>query len=299
MAEGTGLTVDRSFDVAVVGLGNMGLGIALNLRDSGYRVVGVDPRGADLPVEDLEVMDHVGAWLDAEVVVLSLHPDVTGEVVRAVTELDGRPSVVVDCGTGTAELSNSLAQACTGAGITYVEAPVSGGPAAARNGTLAIFVGSEEALSEVSKGVVDAMGAAERLGPVGAGQEAKLINNLLVGAAFAAVAEAFALARATQIDTNALLTTLTRGAADSWVLRDAWPRMLAGDIAPRGTVELHRRDLGLVGDLAANLGVELRLNPAVAEMFGSGLAAGLGPYAQHALYLLWDEGAVPSPVVGK
>lgn len=176
-------------------------------------------------------------------------------------------AVFVDMSSAKPEEARRLADILASGGVGFCDAPVSGGPPGAEAGTLAIMAGCDEADFEKAAPVLAAMGRPVRLGPVGTGQLAKLANQLIVGAAIGAVAEAILLVREGGADTDAFRDALTGGYADSKVLQMHGGRMAAGDFAPRGRAALHRKDMANILSEAEKLGLDLPVSKMLGDRF--------------------------------
>jgi 3-hydroxyisobutyrate dehydrogenase len=272
--------------VTVVGLGQIGGGVATRAATCGFDVTGVDPRPASIDgVRTVTALEEAGP---SQVVVLCLHPESAEAVIEQIASGTTYPETVIDTGTGDPEQARQFHATLRCAGVEYVEAPVSGGPSAADRGTLSLFVGADDDLSLSAQAVLDALGTARHMGAVGAGRAAKIVNNAVVGAAFAAVAEAYVLAQRLGLNAESLGGALEAGSADCWVIREAWPRMIEGDFSPGGTISMHLRDLEFATALADEVDLATPINDAVIAQFRRGVAAGLSASAQHALVKISD-----------
>ena len=214
--------------VGVVGAGNMGRGIAASLARSGFGVAQYDIT-ADLLAssaaqhEAIQAADSLAVLCrlaDAGVVV-----SVAGEAAeRAVflgpgglCEVAPAGALLVDCGTVTVDFARELHGTCGARGLRFLDAPVSGGPEGAANGTLSIMVGGAAADFEAARPVLDGMGGyVVRMGDGGAGALAKLINQLLTASNSLAASEALALARRSGLDDPASLKALLALLERSW-----------------------------------------------------------------------------------
>src|SRR5690606_9008440 len=141
-------------------------------------------------------------------------------------------TIVIDCSTISADTARTATQRLATAGASFLDAPVSGGVEGARDGTLAIMVGGEQAAFDRARPVLDAMGRAiTHFGDSGAGQAAKATNQILCAGAIQAVADAMAFAKAQGLPLDKLIDTLGKGAGSSWyfvnrapnILRNAYP----------------------------------------------------------------------------
>ena len=155
-----------------------------------------------------------------------------------------------------------------------VDAPVSGGSEGARKATLTIFVGGDAADVERARPVLAAMGRTiTHVGPIGAGQAVKAVNQVILAGTYLGVAEGIVLAIKAGLDVEQVVEALGGGAAQSWVLANRSGRMLANDYPLGFKVALHRKDLGIALDLAAQLGAVLPVS-ALAAQLETGLIAG-------------------------
>lgn len=169
-------------------------------------------------------------------------------------------SLVIDFSTIAPSTSQSLAVRLAELGVAYLDAPVTGGTEGARAGSLSVLVGGAAADLERARPVLEVVGGrVSHLGPVGAGQQAKAVNQVLVAGSYAAVAEA-----------------LAAGAAGSWALENRAANMLNGPFPLVFRLALHRKDLAIALESAAAAGLELPVSELVASLEDELLAAGHG-----------------------
>jgi 3-hydroxyisobutyrate dehydrogenase len=193
---------------------------------------------------------------DADVVLLNLP---TNEAVEDVLEklipVLRAPQLVVDFSTIPVDKCRShAARLARDTGCRWVDAPVSGGPPAVEAGALTVMAGGEEGdLQKLAPLMRDIAGRCTRMGPVGAGLAAKMINQLIVGVGTAMLGEAEALCEKAGIDAARIPECLGGGYADSNVLKAYWPRMVERDFAPRGYVRQLLKDLEMVSAWAGQL----------------------------------------------
>jgi len=165
------------------------------------------------------------------------------------------PQLVVDFSTIKVERCKAFGEklrAQTGCG--WIDAPVSGGPPASGSGTLTIMAGGEGADIERARSLfADIAGRFTHMGPSGAGMVAKMLNQLIVGAGHAVMAEAVVMAEAAGIDAARLPECLAGGLADSGLLQKLYPRMQRREFAPQGYVRQLLKDLEMVSEFAAGL----------------------------------------------
>lgn len=230
------------------------------------------------------------AALGADVLISML---IDGPVTRAVLEGDGviaampRGALVIDMASVDPATDRVLAAIAGERGVGYVDAPVSGGVAGAEAGTLAILVGGPEADFARAEPVLRLMGRPTRLGGVGAGQAAKLANQVIVGSTIAAVAEAFRLAEAAGCDLGLLREALRGGFADSRILDLHGKRMVGGNFVPGGRAVLQLKDLNNALGLADEKGLTLPVTQKTRDGFAALVAKPGGGDLDHAAYFLW------------
>ncbi len=203
-------------------------------------------------------------------------------------------SLVIDLSTSMPAVSRRIAARLAERRIQFADAPVSGGEAGARTATLAIMVGAEPAVFERCKPVLSTMGkTVVRVGDPGAGNVAKLVNNMIVASTFAVIAEGFALAGKNGVDAQLLYDAIREGWAGSKVLDTSVPAMIKRDYTPGGTITMMEKDLGYARALATESHVPIPMTAAAHEVFVGGQAAGKGASAQPAIIELWRERGGP------
>jgi 3-hydroxyisobutyrate dehydrogenase len=249
--------------IGYVGVGLMGLPMAKRLVSLGYSV-----RAYDIAPQALAAAQAAGATAassaadaarGSELVLLNLPtPDTVEAAVfgdKGVASAPRAPQLLVDFSTNKVYQTKAFAQRLremTGAG--WIDAPVSGGPPASGNGTLTIMAGGEAADIERARPLfADVAGRFTHMGPSGAGMAAKMLNQLIVGAGHAVMAEAVVLAEAAGIDPARLPECLAGGLADSLLLQRLYPRMVKRDFAPQGYVRQLLKDLEMVNEFAGGL----------------------------------------------
>jgi 3-hydroxyisobutyrate dehydrogenase-like beta-hydroxyacid dehydrogenase len=249
--------------VGFVGLGLMGAPMAQRLLQAGHNLTVTSRRRESA----LELEANGARWapdaaacaegMDATILML---PDVGTVEAIALGEdgtLAGRTPVLIDMSTTAPALSERIAQAASGYGTFALDAPVSGGPAGAQAGTLSIMVGGDAGTYESMQSLLEAMGTPRLLGPAGAGQRAKLVNQVLVAATGSGIAEAWALASALGLDLSAMQDVLAAGIGGGPLLAFMWPRLVGGDLAPGFKIEQMIKDLRLAVSEAESTGIDL------------------------------------------
>jgi 3-hydroxyisobutyrate dehydrogenase len=271
--------------VAVIGLGTMGAPMARHLLAAGHTVtVHNRTRERELPLAELGA-HRAGSPAEAAgpssvvLTCVSDTPDLESVLFDQGGVIDGIAAggVVVDCSTvspaATAEMAARLAER----GVGMVDAPVSGGSEGAERGTLTIFVGGDPEHVETARPVLDAFGSRiTHLGPSGAGQMAKAVNQVMIAGTYATVGEGIALAEAAGLPLPQLLEALGAGAAGSWVLANRGGNMVS-DSYPLGfKVALHRKDVAIALAEAERLGVRADVSELVLREEDELIEAGHG-----------------------
>lgn len=247
---------------AVIGLGNMGMAMLTRLAS-----LGAAPIGWDLDPAKRAAAEAHGATTPAElpeaaakVVILSLPNEaaVTAVLAQLLPALPAG-SVIVDTSTLAPGAVRGFAGQAEAAGCAYLDAPVSGGPAGAAAGTLAMMIGGETAALEHARPVLEKLAAKIlHIGPSGAGQVAKLVNNLLVATHLVTAAEALRLGAAAGVPPAALLPVLNGATGRSAATEVNWPRWIASGTFDSGfSAGLMRKDVRLALAMAAEAGCPL------------------------------------------
>jgi putative dehydrogenase len=276
----------RARAVGVIGVGNMGLAMALRLLDLGHEVHvrDVDPRREALAL-------GAGARAAATPAALAARCDalVVAVVDAAQTESvlfgsDGaaaslRPGAcVLLCPTIAPASTEAIAARLATLAIDAIDAPMSGGPERARSGTMSLMVACADAVYERQRDLLGALAdPVFRLGArPGDGARAKLVNNLLAAINLVGAAEALALAERIGLDPARVLDVIERSSGQSWIGSDRMRRAVAGDLTPRAHTTLLAKDSALALALAASAGVETRLGSVAAATFAAAVDAGHG-----------------------
>jgi 3-hydroxyisobutyrate dehydrogenase len=271
--------------VAFLGLGTMGSAMAANLARAGFPLVvwnrtpGRAPELAELGVEIADHPADAASRADLVVLCVSDTPDVEAVLFGADGVVGGARagSLVIDCSTIAPSGSWDFAARLREHGIAMVDAPVSGGSEGARNATLTIFVGGAEADVERARPVLAALGRTiTHVGPIGAGQAVKAVNQVILAGTYLGVAEGIVLAIKAGLDVEQVVGALGGGAAQSWVLANRSGRMLDNDYPLGFKVALHRKDLGIALQLADQLGAALPIAGLAAQLESGLIARGHG-----------------------
>jgi len=268
-------------DVTFIGVGAIGLPMALQIQRAGHRVTGVDVSAAVIAAANAAGVETVAGFAAAPragvVVVMVATPEQLAALVAQVGEAARGQTWVVMSTVGPQSVREQ-GEALRRAGARVVDAPVTGGVARARTGALVIFAaGSPDDVAAVTP-VLQAMGQVHVTGPeLGNGQSIKVVNQHLCSVHIAAAAEALSLARSLDLDPAAVLPLIERGAAGSWMLSDRGPRMVAGtDVEVTSAVNIFVKDSGLVAAAGAACGAQLPLLTIARERFCQAADQGLG-----------------------
>ena len=271
--------------IGFIGLGSMGLPMALNLAQAGLPMTGYDLRpeaGAALTVGGgTAAPDARQAAENAEALVLMV---VNGAQARdlligqRLAEAMAPGGVIVLMATCLPDEVRALAEEVAQTGRILVDAPVSGGVAGAQAGTLSIMAAGEAAALDRLAPLFEAMGGATfRVGSEpGQGAVAKSVNQLLCGVHLAAAAEAMSLAEKLGLDSEVMLEIVSGSAASSWMLRDRGPRMIAAPGPVTSAVDIFVKDLGIVAEAGRAAKAPLPLAAAALQMFLAASASGDG-----------------------
>jgi 3-hydroxyisobutyrate dehydrogenase len=248
--------------VAVIGLGNMGMAMLKRLIASGHR-----PRGWDLDPAKREAARQAGAEIAAdlaaslaEITLFSLpHDAAVAAVLQEALPALQPGEVIIDTSTLSPRAVRGFAEQAAAQGVSYLDAPVSGGPAGAAAGSMAMMVGGDAAALERATPILQHLTARLlHIGPSGAGQVAKLVNNLLVASHLVTAGEALRLGAAAGVAPEALLPVLNGASGRSAVTEVNWPRwIIPGTFDSGFSAGLMRKDVGLALELARELDVPL------------------------------------------
>jgi 3-hydroxyisobutyrate dehydrogenase len=274
--------------IAFLGLGNMGQPMAANLLKAGHHVVGFDP-SADALARHIgtRAASAAEACAGAEVVVTMLP---AGQHVRAVycgsgiiSQLRGSSALLIDASTIDVETARAVAAEAEAAGLAMLDAPVSGGVGGAVGGTLTFMVGGTEQAFERARPLLQLMGRnVVHAGPPGAGQAAKICNNMLLGISMIGVSEAFVLADRLGLDRQKLFDISSTASGQCWSLTNYCPAPgpvpaspANHDYKPGFAAALMLKDLLLSQQAAAAAGAATPLGAHAAELYQAMVDAGL------------------------
>lgn len=263
--------------VAFLGLGVMGYPMAGHLKAKGHEVT-VYNRSPEKAQK--WVAQHGGVYAPTpaqaaegqEIVFACVGND---DDLRSVTTGEagafaamGKGTVFVDHTTASANVARELDAAATAAGFGFIDAPVSGGQAGAENGQLTVMCGGDQAPFDRAKPVADAYAKAVTLiGPPGAGQITKMMNQMCIAGIVQGLAEALNLGQRSGLDMEKALGAISKGAAQSWQMENRWQNMVAGKFEYGFAVDWMRKDLGIVLDEARRNSARLPVTALVDQFY--------------------------------
>jgi len=276
--------------IAFIGLGNMGGGMAANLVKAGHAVNAFDlsaealARAQDNGCATFTSVREAVAGVDA---VVSMLPN--GKIVASVFEADvlgqtPEGAILLDCSTIDVGTARQVTADAVAAGYDMVDAPVSGGIAAANNGTLTFMVGGTDTAFARAEPILSAMGKAViHAGASGAGQAAKICNNMLLGASMIATCETFAMAEKLGLDLQTFYDISSKASGQNWSMTSYCPVPGVGPVSPADNnyqggfaTALMLKDLKLAMEAANSVGANVPMGARAAELYEIFAATGKG-----------------------
>lgn len=258
--------------VAAIGLGNMGMAMLKRLLETGHQ-----PRAWDLDPAKRAAAQEAGAAVGADIAgsvealtILSLpHDAAVAEVLAHIVPALPQDAVIIDTSTLSPRAVRAFAEQAKAQGVFYLDAPVSGGPAGAAAGSMAMMVGGDATALERARPILQHLTARLlHIGPSGAGQVAKLVNNLLVASHLVTAGEALRLGAAAGVAPEALLPVLNGASGRSAVTEVNWPRwIIPGSFDSGFSAGLMRKDVDLALELARELDVTLEATGRAAALW--------------------------------
>ena len=261
--------------IGFIGLGNMGGPMAANLAKAGHEVTGFDM--ADVAIEGVTMADTGAAAATGADVVITMLPN--GQILRAVANeiipVMSAGAAFVDCSTVDVDSARAVAEQATAAGLLPVDAPVSGGVGGAAGGTLTFMAGGSKDAFAKADPLFDIMGQkAVHCGDAGAGQAAKICNNMILGVTMIATCEAFALADKLGLDRQSMFDVVSTSSGYSWTMNAYCPAPGVGpqspadnDYQPGFASELMLKDLRLSQQAAESADADTPMGQAAAALY--------------------------------
>ena len=281
-----------SQSIAFIGLGNMGGPMAVNLHKAGHRVTAFDLSAdalAKAREQGVQTAASAAEAVEGATVVVSMLP--ASRHVEALFLGDGgllaklaAGTLVIDCSTIAPASAQKVAQEAMARGHAMLDAPVSGGTAGAAAGTLTFIVGGQAEVLERARPILQAMGRnIFHMGGAGAGQVAKLCNNMALGVIMAVTGEALALGTAHGLDAQVLSQMMAVSTGRSWATEvcNPWPGVLENAPASRGYTggfgsDLMLKDMGLAVEAAMGVGATIPLGELARNLYAMNKQAGRG-----------------------
>lgn len=271
--------------IGFLGLGVMGLPMAINLIKAGYTLVAYDIRPE--PLEELLKMgalrgrsaEDVAALSEVIITMLPDSPQVEEAILGTNGVLAGAKagSLIIDMSSIAPKTAVKIAAEASLKGVEMLDAPVSGGEPKAIDGTLSIMVGGKEEVFEAAKEILLSMGASALLmGEIGAGNITKLANQIMVALHLAAMSEAMVFAEKAGVDSEKVYQAIRGGLAGSTVLDAKMPLILERNFKPGGPIRMHTKDLVNVRDTAFETDAPIPLTAQVMEFMKALKADGKG-----------------------
>lgn len=269
--------------VGYIGLGIMGASMTRNLMKAGHELV---VHNRSQAIVDQLVSEgatranspkEVAAQVDFVFTNLPDSPDVEKVVLGENGIIEGAHDglIFIDNSTIKPETARTVAEKLAEVGVPALDAPVSGGDIGARDGTLTIMVGGPEDAFQKTEPLFEAMGRAWVLvGDSGAGQIAKVCNQIIVGAQMVGLAEALTAAQKSGVDPRRVVDAIKGGAAQMWTLDVKPPRLFKGNRAPGFKAYMQHKDLGIVLDTGKSYGIPLPMTAVVTQLFSAMLEQG-------------------------
>ena len=278
-------------NIGFIGTGLMGFPMAKNILKAGYKVKAFNRSiNKAEPLKDFgaEISNSIGELVKESHVVITMltNDDAVNEVIGSDEFLNNlKPnSTVIDMSSVKQTTAVNHGKNLKSQKINFLDAPVSGGTIGAEEASLAIMIGGEQVVFDSVKDILKSMGNPTLVGPVGCGQVSKLANQIIVGLAIGAVAEAVTLCEKAGADPKKMIKALSGGWADSKVLRTHGKRMIDKDFSPKGKTSSQLKDMNNILECANNYNTQLPISNLVKEMYKSLVENGHGETDHSSLY---------------
>lgn len=271
----------QQMKIAFIGLGNMGAPMAANLLRAGHRVTGFDPVARP---EGLDMAASAAAASREADVVITMLPNgrILQQVADQIIPVMRPGAVLCDCSTVDVDSARAVARAARMAGLGALDAPVSGGTAGAQAGTLTFMAGGRDQDFATMLPLLQAMGQKiVHCGDAGAGQAAKICNNMILGVTMIATCEAFALADKLGLDRQRMFDVVSTSSGSSWSMNSYCPAPGIGpqspadnDYKPGFAAELMLKDLNLSQEAAQSAGADTPMGALARQLYDGFVQAG-------------------------
>ncbi len=276
-----------------IGAGIMGRSMAMHLRKAGYPLavynrtkskaddlIAAGAVWKDTPVE-------VARCSDVVFLIVGFPQDVRQTILGKNGVLEGLApgGVVVDMTTSSPSLAREIEVYCRAKNVVALDAPVSGGDSGARNATLSIMIGGDEDTARALAPLWNLLGkTAVYQGPAGSGQHAKMVNQILIAGGMIGLCEALLYAFKVGLDPEAVLESVSGGAAGSWSLSNLGPRILKQDFEPGFMIEHFVKDLGIALEESKRMGIALPGLALAEQLYIAAKSKGMAKNGTQALY---------------
>ena len=270
--------------VGIIGLGSMGMGMALCLASKGMRIAGFDlnpaavaklvEAGGHAVSSAAKAAQNANILLVVVVNAAQTEAILFGENGAASAMAEG--GVIISCATMAPDDARRLAAAAEALGLSYLDAPISGGAAKAAVGQLTVMASGTAAAFEKARPVLNAMATTvyELGSSAGIGASFKMVNQLLAGVHIAAACEAVTFAKKLGLDLPTVFKVITASAGNSWMFENRVPHILDGDYSPQSAVSIFTKDLGIVSDMGRREKFPLQIAATALQMFLMTAASG-------------------------
>ena len=264
---------EKKMKIGFIGLGNMGAPMAQRLAEAGHIITGYDlleSAIAALPKDMIMIANDVPDAAKGQDIVITMLPngESLASVAEAIIPVMRQGSCLIDCSTVDVNTARAVAEQCKEANIQWLDAPVSGGVVGAVAGTLTFMVGGSAASFAIGSQLFEIMGQrAIHCGEAGAGQAAKICNNMILGVSMIATCEAFALADDLALDRQKLFDVVSTSSGNSWSMSTYCP---APGVGPKSPSDNHYAP----GFSAALMLKDLHLSQQAADLNGTPTRAG-------------------------
>jgi|TARA_B100002051_G_scaffold203895_1_gene194144 2-hydroxy-3-oxopropionate reductase len=277
--------------IGFIGIGLMGLPMSKNIAKAGYNLTVFNrSKNKAEPLKEFgaKISNTLKDAVDGSDIVITMLTDDTAvdAVINNSDFLENLKSgsIVIDMSSVKPTTATKHGNNLKLKSVNYLDAPVSGGTIGAEEASLAIMVGGEQNIFDYAFDILKTMGNPTLVGPIGSGQVSKLANQIIVGLAIGAVAEAVTLCEKAGADPNKMIKALSGGWADSKVLQTHGKRMIDKDFSPKGKTSGQLKDMNNILECANNYNTHLPISNLVKEMYKSLVDKGHGETDHSSLY---------------
>ena len=278
----------------IIGLGAMGSGMALNLLRQGALIAAwnrtrqrVEHLTTDTRFPMVDEITEIASQAELIITCVSTDADLLEVIIERITPTLTAEQTLLDSSTVSVETAREAARRVATQGAGFIDGPVSGGSEGARNGTLVMMAGGDAAsLDQLRPTLASFTRAVTHMGPVGAGQATKAVNQIMAAGINQAVTEALAFGQAQGLDMQQVIEVISGGAAGNWFLDHRGKSMLEGRFEPGFKLALHHKDLEICRQMAEARGISLPLTEKTLADYRRLLDAGHGDEDISALFRL-------------